>query len=71
MADEEIDKGLYKFAEDMTDALIQGIIATQKVIRIPLTGIQIGWNRLDLISRHRVPYHLIEIRIWWTRDDAR
>jgi hypothetical protein len=61
---EKRDAELYKFAEDMSKALEEGILATQKTWRIPFTGVTIGWHRMDLEASDHTT-HVIEIRIWW------
>ena len=65
----EEEEMIDKLARDFGEALKEAMIATETSFRIPFTGIQIGWNRMDLISHQSIPYRLIEIRVWWTRKD--
>ena len=65
VSQEEMDESLREFAEDVAQAIENGICTTQKVWRIPFTGLQIGWNRMTIATTdHRT--RLIEIRIWWS-----
>ena len=63
LTDEE-DEDLRKAAFDISNAIEEGILATQTTLRIPLTSITIGYNRYRTQSSDHST-RVIEIRIWW------